>query len=149
VNSISLNGVFTATYNNYRIVINAVSSSTSPGLQLRARNAGTDNTGATEYLSQNVYTADTGNPTRATSTGSSQTLGVLGNTVAVSIVDICDPFLSTQTFYIGTTYNRNTSDLRLDLIAGNRITAASQDGLTVFPATGNFTGKIRVYGYKN
>lgn len=149
VTSVSLNGVFTATYDNYRVIINCVSSGTTANFSIRARNAGTDVTGATEYYNLLLLINDTGGPTRSSTSGSSFIIGNMGDVQTLAVLDFGGPFLSTKTVCTGSNFERSTVDARLDTYSGARATVASHDGFTISCSSGTTTGKVRVYGYKN
>lgn len=137
VTSISLNGVFTSTYDNYKIIINSTGSAGSNG-GLRLRSAGSDN-------STNTYSALGFYMSGATVTGLSS-LDTSWNystltTQTYTVYDIFSPFLSEYTRGDIAQYGS-----RYSLVFS---ATTSFDGLTIFPGSGNITGKIRVYGYKN
>jgi hypothetical protein len=52
--TISINGCFSATYDNYLVVMRSVAS-TGTGLDIRMRLAGTDNSTANSYVNQVIY----------------------------------------------------------------------------------------------
>ena len=145
VSSVSLNGCFSATYTWYKIMYYADASGAVQNLNLRMRNAGTDNTSAnysSQYLDGQAATASAGRTT-------GQNLGLVG---AVAItgswgsIDIYNPFATVTTSWSNT---MGFAGPAASLYMGQHSVASSFDGFTLFAAANTFTGTIRVYGYKN
>jgi hypothetical protein len=149
VSSISLNGVFTTTYDNYRVVLD-YASSTTLNVFIRYRTSGTDNTGAS-YQRQSLETAS--NVATAVRT-TNQTSGFIGqgNTSGRSGVvgDIITPQTAAPTVFINASFAFYNSTA--PVVWPNQTAAFSTttqfDGFSIFPDTGNITGTISVYGYK-
>ena len=145
VTSLSLNGVFTSDYDNYRIVVSR-DASAGGTLDMRLRVGGVDTSSADyDYIRVFVY----GTSSVAGARGLSATSWYLGYMPTVRIgmcsADIFGPNLTASTQYSaigGSAQELTTSMGELDL-------ATSYDGLTLIPSAGDMTGKIRVYGYKN
>lgn len=145
VNSISLNGVFSATYAHYRIMLDYVPS-TSGTTNMRMRTSGTDNTTA----NYGVRGADVGALTSATSAGATFfEIGSNGTSGNLFVSDLLNPFAAFLTQGTWTHYRETAG-----VVATWRGGAfgfglnTSFDGLTIYPASGTITGKIRVYGWK-
>ena len=154
VASQSFNNVFSATYNNYRIVAQFSSPSADANLRLRYRKAGTDNSAASSYF---------GMFSRASAAGTTGVLNTNGET-SLSLItldlanpervygfsyDVLNPFVSSFTALIG-----NGTGIELDSSnfygfsgASHHRVTDSFDGFTIFPASGNITGSVSVYGY--
>lgn len=149
VSSISLNGVFSSTYLNYMVVA-YFSSSAVNDYGWRARNAGTDVTGASEYSCINIYGTNAGGS--AGVAFADRSFGLLCNTgdVANSAeITFFEPFSSNRTRSTANCGNRSSASSRADFSSITRVTAASHDGFTVYLAGGTITGTIRVFGLKN
>jgi hypothetical protein len=150
--SVSLNGCFNSTYDNYRIVYNGIASAAAT-IQMRMRGAGTDNATAGSYLYNAFYMEATAGYGVALNSGGN-TLIQLCNTGVTQLtsinMDISQPFLATPTSGM-----QLASVLRVGLqYFGQWGTFAHQnttsyDGFSLFPASGNLTGTIRIYGYNN
>lgn len=149
VNSISLNGVFSATYDNYRIVLSGTGS-TSLTWSMRYRVAGSDNTNAT-YLWNYMY--GSGTTVAASRTTSTTNLQVgFANSYAVSgaAIDVYSPFLSAFTASLSqSVFHYSSSGCDVVFNSGGFGATTSFDGFSIIPSTGSITGNIRVYGYKN
>jgi microcystin-dependent protein len=149
VNSVSLNGIFTSTYDNYQLVFSgALSSVGSVELRARFRVGGTDNT-TTNYYSQYVQ----GNSTTVTgareTTQTSFLFAYCNNALPnQAIADICEPYLTKATSM--TTSNLISTGGPNVLYYGQmHLGATSFDGITIYPASGTLSGTVRIYGLKN
>jgi hypothetical protein len=147
VTSLSLNGIFTATYANYFFIVTySASAATSISLRLRAT---TDNT-TSNYNSQRIL----GNG--ATVSGGGITSATAWEQVAYTGADtnnsfqfaVTKPQIAENTTFLGDGISTNTTISNLKT-AGFFNAATQFDGITIFPVSGNITGVIRAYGYKN
>lgn len=147
--SVSLNGCFTATFDNYDIILDISASSASSGGGIRLRAGGTDDASA-NYVFLQAFAAGS---TMTVGTGSGQTqwgFAAAAGTEHMSKITICAPFIARATkaqvatdTWTTTTPNAQTrSTLRMTL-------TNSYDGFSVIPSTGTITGTLRVYGWNN
>jgi hypothetical protein len=145
VASQSINDVFSATYNNYAIVVSAVFSNAG-SINMRLRVAGSDNTTANSYVRQVVEANNTSVSTsRATSTG--WPLGGFGTAlVNLAIVDITNPFLASATGFFSR-IERSLDSAVVHISAGTHNQTTSYTGFTIYPDAGTMTGSVSVYGY--
>jgi hypothetical protein len=141
---IRINGVFSSTYNNYRILHTSSGSSANTGVSYRLRAAGVDYSTA----NQRYGIAYWGFPGAVANTGgSSETVQQIGwveglaGSRNVASVDIFNPFNTVHTGYTSVfhSYVGGVSN-------GYVPTTSSYDGLT-FSVTGTYSGTIKVYGY--
>ena len=149
----ALNNVFTATYQNYLIVTNIDSISTGANINFRMRASGTDS--SVSYYSNIIYndmsagTAAFGNVSIAN-----------GNTWKIADANSSNSFgftfnlfspqqAKTTTFESGSHGYQYGSIFYQGFCGGVHNVASSYDGITISPASGTFTGNIRVYGYAN
>jgi hypothetical protein len=146
VSSVSLNNVFSATYRNYRVIINWLEASTgTPNVSLRLRVGGTDNTGAFAYQPRG-WSNVSGTLAGFGSAGSSLFVGKLTGANPITTMDITLPFVALQTNFVVNAFEGLNNDAWG--FQATHTQAVSYDGFTVFPASGNFTGgTIDVYGY--
>ena len=144
VTSLSLNGVFTSTYSNYRILFSG-QGSTSVSTTMRLRASGTDNTGSNYKIGRYYVGVNqsqvAGNTNNDTSTGFGFVIMQVSTTSNGSI-DLFDPQKASVT-----SGNLITGGSFLDIYGYSHTQATSYDGFTVFVNVGNMTGKVRVYGY--
>jgi hypothetical protein len=141
--AISLNGVFSSTYDFYTIQVRAVNSSNTQTFNWRWRASGSDLTAS------NYYHART-----STSTGGSVTGAGAGATTTATIGQIATgmgfftvfaAYTQTEPRLNGNSYNSELSGLTT-FASGYRATQVT-DGFTIYPSSGTITGKVSVYGY--
>jgi hypothetical protein len=154
--AISLNNVFSSTYDNYRFFVTCTSATAAAYLSLRLRISGSDNS-TTNYRLGNirlrtqsgegVFAAVTNNATNAD-------LVRMDNASATfdAVIDVGQPFLSQYTTFKGmgtSTAVVGTNQGEAQYVNGFFIDATSFTGFTLFTGSGTMTGTVRVYGYRN
>jgi hypothetical protein len=151
--AISLNGVFSSAYENYKIVINITGVSTQMDILMRLNNNGTDNTSGV-YSRGGVYNYINGTPTALASVGDTKwQLGFVnsgtGSKNAFGI-DVFRPNIVAETTAASLGVWNNNVTFAGFFCGYLHDSAASFNGFTVYPNTGTInSGTIRVYGYKN
>ena len=147
VTSLSLNGVFTAGFDNYVISIRHVGSSYD-GVRMRLRAAGSDASGS-DYTRQELQ-----------ANGSSVSANRLGS------LNIAPTFSTSSTQRSGTTVMmygpalaQPTASRTIEAlgesggyiydIAWTHSLSTAYDGVTIFPASANITGALQVYGVRS
>jgi hypothetical protein len=149
--SVSLNDVFSATYNNYKVDINITSASTNNADTLRLRVAGADNSTSNYnyagiFLRTTAATIPYGN-TNQTSFGDILAHNTNGNEVLT--LNIYSPFVAERTKFNAASFDHDGTSLLSHFQAGVFAATTSFTGFTFLSGAGTFTGKIRVYGYKD
>ena len=146
--NLSLNGVFSATYTNYLVLIEKQTASGTGGLNCRLRSATTDNTNA-NYDQAYI---------RATQAGvvagqglNAQTSWFFNmNDLAYQYISLTlfSPFVTSFTG-MQTSYHENdgTTSFYTAVQNGQNQESYSADGLTFLVSGGTVTGKVTVYGY--
>lgn len=150
--SISLNGCFSSTYQNYRVIVNlSAVSNLGTNIFFRFRASGTDNT--SNYAWGELFARDNGTSfaTGNTNTGVSSAWQIIysyGVETATSI-DFYSPQEARKTLgsFIG--WGGDSSTWYSIMGGGVHNTTNQFDGLTIYPSSGTIGGSIRVYGYKN
>jgi len=144
--SVSLNGVFSATYTNYRLTVNTTSTAGSTNMRLRLRVGGTDTTSST-YKSQKVYASGAG-ITAAASTTTGFTNDETGRLDTMISGDIFNPFTVTTTLIntLWAPYNVPT-DFASGFVQGVQTGSTSFDGITLYGTGGDISGNVIVMGY--
>lgn len=143
VSTVLISSVFSATYDNYRIVWNGGFGSTSTGIGLRVG-------GATANYSHVLFWSTPGGSTpNVDSSGNAAQCNYLGGYTTNSgalACDILNPFISTlYTGFAGGPYL--ASDFGIS--QGRHNVAQSNTSVTVVPLSGTITGgTITVYGYR-
>ena len=151
--AVSVNNCFSATYDNYRIMLK-LSAATGSGTEMlvRLRASGTDAT--TNYTTMRQLSYSAGVTADLNPTGTDDwTMGVISSTSPTGLhtasMDIFDPFAATPTqgtsilngYYGGSYYLLICSDTNTN--------STSYDGFSLIPLLGTITGTVRVYGYQN
>ena len=149
VSSQSFNDVFSSTYQNYKILID-LTGSAAANLGMRVRVSGTDNT------SGNYYTAGVERIGDVTTVTGIQAEGATSFTSLCRFessegggvsMDLFNPFAAQKTTYVGTSVGKEGANLSVRFLGGQMSVTTSYTGFTLFVASGNFTGKVSIYGY--
>lgn len=139
--SLSLNGVFTADYDNY-----AISLFYSNGNRMfgRLRTSGSDATGTADYNDQKLQAQSTSTfAARQTSNGY-WVIGQGGGTERDALtMTIYGPYLSEETAFRTVTINASATIYDM---AGTHELSSSYDGITIYPEAGTIAGSVAVYG---
>jgi hypothetical protein len=151
VTSVSLNGVFTSTYENYAMILQMYGS-TDDNVALRMRTSGTDAT--TNYNSQRFDVGSTAfNGARLTAQTSLLAANVYRPSTNPNLWrgTIGSPNLAKFTTFEVTALDVGAAgtDPTYRAMVANHGTATAYDGLTLIANAGNMTGTIHIYGYKN
>jgi hypothetical protein len=139
--SVSLNDVFSTTYDNYKLIFSSTSKN-AVIVGMRMRVGGTDDT-ASNYawaLAKNAYT------TSGSFDGAGSTYFFIGNTGSHSsniTIDIMNPFKTERTNYHGGAVQSPDTWWT----GGTHTQNVSYTGLTILAASSTLTGSISVYGY--
>jgi hypothetical protein len=151
VSSISINDVFSATYDNYRVDVILTGASTNTADSLRFRVSGADNS-TSNYNYAGIFLR-----TSATSI-------VYGNTSQTSVADIMahttngneaftlniySPFVAERTKFNAAGIDQDGTSILSHFQAGVFAATTSFTGFTLISGSGTFTGRIRVYGLAN
>lgn len=150
VASVSFDNIFSSTYTNYLFVW-SLSNSTADALGARLRVSSTDNSNA-DYSHQQLLASST------TVSGAQNLNLTRWNVGAVGTTDrsagffyVYNPNVATKTQYNATTTSLfgGTNSPSLVYHGGLFNDTTVFTGLTIFGASGNITGEIRVYGLAN
>lgn len=143
--ALSLNGVFSADYDNYQIFVGGTGSLTRL-IWLRFRTGGTDATGSNYTRQYLLSYSTTIYATRATETFGY--CGALGSTLkSGSLVSVYGPYLAQPTAWRNVCAVEN-SGVEIQDFAGTHSLSTSYDGFTVGVNSQNITGRIAVYGLR-
>jgi hypothetical protein len=149
VASVTVTSAFSSAYENYRIVINGVATSTSGQTFLYTQNGSAGST----YTGNAVYYNSANNTigNAVTSAGTSATVGVNNTTRNGITLDILGPNLAqaTQIQGFSTGFSNAATSYQTTIVHVDSNAAAST-GFTITMSTGTMTGgTIVVYGYAN
>ncbi len=142
--SININNCFSSSYENYKIMILATSSTTSQ-FTMRLRASGTDSSGSNYNLKGYYSGTGAGNLNQALTTNWFNFGLNSGN--APVIVDLFRPFSAATTLgYI----NLFTSDSGYNHQAAVEHTlSTSYDGFSLIISAGTISGYVKIYGIRN
>jgi hypothetical protein len=143
--AVSVNGCFSATYQNYVLMWRGTSSANTIN-KWRMRLAGTDATAAT-YQTQLLQAASA---TVGAALYSSETSGFFGytETQSVTVAQFFSPAEAANTLVDIANFS-TIAIVTKNSIGSSHQTATAYDGITIFPTTGNVTGTLRIYGLRN
>lgn len=146
----SINGCFTSTYDNYRVVLNVTTASTANNVGWRLRASGTDDSGADYDWTDTVNSGSAVSSVASAAQTSWVGFNPASSTIAVYDFDFFSPALSVQTSAKGTIHIPKAAAVPAfaNTVLTHRLSTA-YDGFTLIPSTGTFTGTVRVYGYNN
>jgi len=147
VSSLSLNNVFSSTYDNYMVVTRNVASGNN-ALQLRLRVGGTDDSTSNSYVNQFIV-ADGTVVSASRTTATQGVLGTLSSSQrSGQTVFFYGPALAQPTAFRNVDASGVNNAYLLDR-ANTHNQSVSYDGLTFIPnPTLNFTGRVAVYGLR-
>jgi hypothetical protein len=158
----AVDNVFTSLYDNYRVVlkVDSMSASNVVGINMSYRKAGATITAANYRYGSYYISIDGGGAgifTRSNGAGPMY-LGAAGvpSTPSVFSIDVFSPNIATtttqytmqaMTHYNGTAPS-NSSNVPM-WGSGSYTANDNLDGLIITPSAGNFSGNIKIYGYRN
>jgi hypothetical protein len=139
----TIDGCFTSTYENYKIIITGVAS-VDTGLTLQLRVGGVS--AATNYGRQRLV-ADSTSVSGSRSTGdTSLILGGWTTLQQLMHVEIGKPAVAAQTTFLSLD-NYQAGAPTVQVMAGQHSTATAYDGFVLAPQSGNISLTAYVYGY--
>jgi hypothetical protein len=152
--SIALNGVFSNTYQNYKVIVNPTGTSTQGNLQLRFRANGTDTSGGNYW---NTFQGINQSNTAINEFGVNQNQIRLGEISSSAYnyqtftFEVYDPYTASyQTKMWNSSIQMDGSSILGSKTGGGGINTTTQfDGFSLSSSTGGATisGIVRVYGY--
>jgi hypothetical protein len=149
VSSISVSDVFSATYDNYKILFGCTTT-TVGDIDMRFRVSGADNTtsnyGSVNFIARN----DTNRNQQVNQSAAKPLSSGTSTTHKVISIDIYDIFSSSKkTKFVGTTagIGGDVTDTQSGFTGGGFNANTSFTGLTFFVSSGTITGSVSVFGY--
>ena len=151
--SVSINGCFSATYDNYLVLLNITNFSATGDFWMRLRSSGTD---VTSSIYNRMAVSVETNVAPGGYNGPGATVGYLGgahnsaNIGASTTLTVFRPYLSVEKFTTFITSTRGPAGAYTSYSGGLQIgTSSLCDGITFSNSSGNITGTVRFYGYRN
>jgi hypothetical protein len=144
--SVSLNGVFTSAYRNYKMVCQ-YTVSVGQDTRLRLRAGGSDDSTASSYVVQSTISTNA-SAAGDDATNTSAAINFNAATTLTNVVnqEFFNPQIAVATVIIGSAMN-NTNGGYFTVSGGTHNQTVSYDGFTLFGSSGNMTGTVSVYGY--
>ena len=146
VSSVSLNNVFSSTYDYYQILCN-LQGTNNTAVAYRLRVGGVDALG-NDYVRQLLEATGTTIAASRSTSSASLVSGVETTSFSAFNATIFNPNKTVPTKISSFSDNGLIGAYLTMYVNGHSLTTA-YDGFTLFPAAGTFTGTIRVSGYKN
>ncbi len=148
VSSQSINDVFSATYDSYKVLIRLTSTSALTNVFLRYRVAGADSTAANYFYMCNLDNYTTGT-TPFTATNATQYNLYQRNTTVSSDSDLTfhNPFTSQKKTVLGNSFAENNSVGYGGAWTGYMNVTTSFTGFSIIGESGTLTGNLAVYGF--
>ena len=143
--TLSLNGVFTSSYDNYMISMRSANNAGDYGINIRMRSAGTDNSTASSYTWQFFFASGT-TATSSRSSDSYSAFFTASSTRDGNAGFLFGPFLTQPTAGRSSLVYGTSSGAVLDYAIAHTV-SASYDGITFFPVAGQMTGAVTIYGF--
>jgi hypothetical protein len=143
--SVSLNGVFSSAYTNYRLVFSNFSHSAAGNTYWRMRASGSDATGSNYMGNWWSFANTASNRFWSTSTTAPE---LFDNYANYAIMDIFQPNDAAFTSVYSTAGNYGSgNNAAFNPGAGTHGLANAYDGITFIRSSGNFGATIQIYGY--
>ncbi len=160
--AVAVDNVFTSQYENYRVIlkVDAMSAANSVTVNMNYRKAGVTQTSAVYRAGSWFFSIDGGTSGifYRNNGGTNVWFGNAGvpSTPSVWTLDVFSPNVATSTtphIIHGMSHYNGTSAANSSNVpywgAGSYTTADNFDGLIITPGSGNMTGNIKIYGYRN
>lgn len=146
--SVSISNVFSATYDNYHMVLDCTVAGSNSYVTMQLAGS---TTAVYDYMGWETFRSG-GTPGSGTNTGGAQTHFRIGNFYTQGggcSVELYRPFLTGRTAYTSNSATTNADGSGSTFVwGGMHRTAASYTGMTLL-ADSALTGTLRIYGYRN
>lgn len=140
--NVQVNNVFSSTYTNYMAIIHTTSASAAGYAYYRFASGGTVDTGNNHEV--RFYTNLTAVQTGTTSAPQFNYVPTASNTDTEFLI-----FSPYATEWTRTNFRGSYGNIADALGAGVKQTTTQYDGILFSPASGTFTGTLRIYGIRN
>lgn len=147
VTSLSLNGVFSADFDNYVIAYGPTVGSGDVSPYMRYRASGTDNSTASSYTFQELISNTNSVSATRESNSFTRIANISSTTYGGHMVSIYGPYLAQPTAHRSVSV-RNYLSATLQDWTGTHNQSTSYDGCTIYLTSGTITGKLAVYGIR-
>jgi hypothetical protein len=147
----SRNGVFSATYQNYLLVVSGLLTSVAAAITLRMRAAGVDDSSTNYSFAVNETTSAAANAPSGSAVPTAMRVAtpLVGASAGHFAVELSDPAVAQRTMAMTRASLRSGANLSSFVGAGFSNTATVFDGVTVITSAGTMSGTARIYGFRN
>jgi hypothetical protein len=144
-----LNGVFSADYDNYMVVVRGTVTSGAGGQtwRYRLRASGADNSTASSYVQQYLYASSTSVLGNRYTDNFSRIMGVYDANQVGFVCNFYGPYLAQPTAARPIAVN-SQSGAGMYEFASTHNQSTSYDGLTFFTDAASLNGRVAVYGMR-
>ena len=149
--SLNVNNCFTASYTNYKILINLTAAGANDYMYMKMRISGTDS--STNYYGwlQRNFSSSATQPTQTSniSNGSSGVEIASSTLNLTSVTEVLSPYTATPTGFASVANIWDTGNSRTLSYTwqGMHSASTSYDGFSLIPNSGTLTGTVYIYGY--
>ena len=144
--TVSVNGCFTATYENYRIVLYLSVATGTVLMQMRMRASASDDSSA-NYANQNLDVGGTTSTATRTTAATSMSVAYTSTSGGWGAIDVFRPQLAAPTYMVSLS-GVAVGNPGVELFSGGHNVSTAYDGFTIYPASSTITGSLAVYGYR-
>ena len=144
--TVSVNGCFTSTYDNYQIALSQVCAAGSIYVSMRLRASGTDNT-ASSYAFQRIDASSTTVSGALSTAQQAAYVAATSTTGGWYAINVYGPNLAAPT-YLSSTGALVVASPTIRIFGGGHDVSSAFDGFTLITSS-NVTGTLRVYGLRN
>ena len=148
VASQSFNDVFSTNYDNYRILLFNGSNANISNLSFRFRVSGADNSTSGYYMQRSIVN-QTGTASASSDNGATSftlSTNTVGSFLLAHQMDIINPFLTEYTHILGSGFS-DVSGYGTRFYGAQFNATTSFTGFSLINSSGNFSGKVSIYGY--
>ena len=149
--AVSVNGCFTSGYLRYRVIGQQIPTGNLAGYNMKLRASGADQSGTNyQYTTARLYV---NNLIDLYGSGQNNTYlanGGVQNDLFAWSFDIFNPNVNGRTIWTfdASNFEGASAGVRWWSMGGYKADYVA-DGFTIYPASGNWTGSLAIYGYRN
>lgn len=153
-NAVNVNNVFSATYDNYLIVLSLDTHSYTSNIEMRMRVSGSDNSNSNyRWAFFFVQSAGTTTPQSEVNNGDTEwyiNSHNIDGSYNATVINVFNPFKTANTSILFDSVNRGDgSYIQNRKGVGTLTVDTSYTGFSIISTGGTTTGKVRTYGYQN
>lgn len=147
--SVSLNGCFSSTYKSYQIIFRGTQT-IADTFGIRVRASGTD-LSSSSYRWSYMFNISSNSAYNASASASATFVDIVGGNVDAGfyVIEVNNPFAAAKTSFHHRAHFLNAANSYNVSGHGLVDNTTSYDGVTFLSTSGNMTGTISVYGYKD